>query len=55
MKPALSLPLCGLDLLHLRQPRQQRLCLGNLEHFRRRGKAFERGRERVMRFDRPAC
>ena len=45
MKPALSLPLCGLDLLRLRQRRQQRLRLGDLRHFGRRREAFERRRE----------
>ena len=42
-----SLPLRGfrLDLVGLRQRRQQRLRLGDLRHFRRRRKAFERGRE----------
>ena len=42
-----SLPLrrLGLDLVGLRQRRQQRLRLGDLGHFRRRRKAFERGRE----------
>ena len=42
-----SLPLRGLrfDLVGFRQRRQQRLSLGDLRHFRRRRKAFERGRE----------
>ena len=42
-----SLPLrrFRLDLVGLRQRRQQRLRLGDLRHFRRRRKAFERGRE----------
>ena len=34
-----------LDLVGLRQRREQRLRLGDLRHFRRRRKAFERGRE----------
>ena len=38
-------PSCGFDLLGLRQRREQRLRLGDLRHFRRRRKAFERGRE----------
>ena len=37
--------LVGLDLIRLRQRREQRLRLGDLGHFRRRRKAFERGRE----------
>ena len=35
----------GFDLVGLRQRREQRLRLGDLRHFRRRRKAFERGRE----------
>ena len=45
MQPALALRVCGLDLVRLRQRREQRLRLGDLRHFRRRRKAFERGRE----------
>ena len=45
MQPPLALRFCGLDLVRLRQRREQRLRLGDLGHFRRRRKAFERGRE----------
>ena len=45
MQPPLPLRFCGLDLLGLRQRREQRLRLGDLRHFGRRRKAFERGRE----------
>ena len=38
------------DLVGFRQRRQQRLRLGDLRHFRRRRKAFERGREDGVRF-----
>ena len=51
MQPPLSLRLCGLDLLRLRQRRQQRLRLGDLGHLRRRRKAFERRREDGVGFD----
>ena len=44
----------GLDLLRLRQRREHRLRLGDLRHFGRWRKPFERGRERVVRFDRAA-
>ena len=37
--------LVGLDLIRLRQRRQQRLRFGDLGHLRRRRKAFERRRE----------
>ena len=42
---AFSLRLRGLDLVGLRQRREQRLRLSDLRHFRRRREAFERGRE----------
>ena len=45
MQPPLALRFCGLDLVRLRQRREQRLRLGDLGHFRRRRKAFERRRE----------
>ena len=46
-----SPPLRGLrlDLVRFRQRRQQRLRLCDLRHFRRRRKAFERGREHCVR------
>ena len=48
-----SLPMRGLrlDLVGLRQCRQQRLRLGDLRHFRRRREAFERRREDGVGFD----
>ena len=51
-----SLPLRGAspDLLSLRERREQRLRLGNLGHFRRRRKAFERGREDGVGFGQAA-
>ena len=42
----------NLDLVRLRQHRKQRLRLGDLRHLRRRRKAFERGREDGVGFDR---
>ena len=50
MQPALALRFGGLDLVRLRQRRQQRLRLGDLRHFWRRRKAFERGREHGVGF-----
>ena len=43
MQPTLSLRLYGLDLLGPRQHREQRLRLGDLRHFRRRGKPSSAG------------
>jgi hypothetical protein len=42
-------------LVDLRQRRQQRLRFGDLRHFRRRGEAFECGRENGAGFDGAAC
>ena len=40
----------GLNLVHRRERRQERLRLGDLGHFRRRREAFERGRENRVSF-----
>ena len=45
MRQSLSLRCFGLDLVGLRHRYQQRLRLGDLGHFGRRRKAFERRRE----------
>ena len=45
IEAAATLRRVGLDLVGLLQRREQRLRLGDLGHFRRRRKAFERGRE----------
>ena len=51
MQPPLPLRFRGLDLVGLRQRREQRLRLGDLGHFGRRRKAFERGREHGVGLD----
>jgi hypothetical protein len=45
MDPPLALRDGSHDLIRLRQRREQRLGLGDLGHFRRRRKPFERGSE----------
>jgi hypothetical protein len=50
VQPALALRL-GLDLLRLRELREQRLRLRDLRHFGRGREAFKRGREDGVGFD----
>ena len=54
MKSALTRSDVGLYLFSLSKRPEQSLRLGDLRHFQRRRKAFERGRERVVPFDRAA-
>jgi hypothetical protein len=52
LEPALARRRGVLYCVGRRQRGEQRLRLVDLGHFRRRRKAFERGREDVVRFDR---
>ena len=55
LEPPLALLDCGLNLVGLRQRREQRLSLGDLRHLRRRRKAFQRRREDGVGLDETAC
>jgi hypothetical protein len=53
-KQAAPRPALALRRAALRERCQKRLSFGDLRHFRRRRKAFQRRREHVVRFDRAA-
>jgi hypothetical protein len=57
LKSKTPLALCdgGPDFVVLRQRGKQRLSLGDLRHFRRRRKSFERRREDGIGLDGAAC